>query len=158
VPEARRYRPKSRAEIARNMSAIHSTDTATEMALRHAIHRLGIRYRLYSKALTGRPDLVFPSARLIVFVDGDFWHGRILKERGVAGLRASMRTKNRAYWLKKMTRNVARDVTVTKSLRAGGWKVMRLWETDVRRNVESIASRIERAVRRAREVRRRRGK
>ena len=141
------YRPKPRAEIARNMSAIRSTDNKTERALRRELHSRGLRYRKYRRDLPGKPDIVFPSAKVAVFVDGDYWHCRVLKERGLAALQVQLRTPTRAYWLKKFQRRVELDASADKSLRKLGWLVIRLWESDVRANVTDAANAIVRRVR-----------
>jgi DNA mismatch endonuclease, patch repair protein len=146
-----RYRPKPRDEIARNMAAIRSTENRTETALRKRLHALGLRYRLYARDLPGRPDIVFPSSRVAVFVDGDYWHCRILVENGLAALKASLRTASRNYWLAKFQHRVSRDVEVTMTLRQMGWLVIRLWESDVKRDTAKAAARVERAVRRRRD-------
>lgn len=143
------YRPKDSAEIHRNMAAIRAKENKTERALRSALHRLGLRYRKYSLKLPGQPDIVFPSKRVAVFVDGDYWHARVLQEKGSRAFRATVRKKaTRAYWLAKLRRNVERDRIATKALRDAGWLVIRLWESDTKRNVARVANRIARAVRR----------
>lgn len=143
------YRPKSADEIRRNMSAIRSTENSTERALRSALHRLGLRFRKYSNTLPGRPDIVFPIQRVAVFVDGDYWHARVLQERGLGAFRATVRKKNtRSYWLAKLQRNVERDRAATQALRRDGWLVLRLWESDAKRDLARAAARIARAVRR----------
>lgn len=141
------YRPKSRDEIRRNMSAIRSTGGKAETALRSTLHRRGLRFRKNDKRLAGKPDIVFAGARVAVFVDGDYWHARVLREHGPAALQERIKTANRDYWIDKFTRRVGRDDEVTARLRAGGWTVVRLWESDVRRDVEAAADAVERAVR-----------
>lgn len=140
----RAYRAKARGEIARNMSAIRSTDNAAEVALRKSLHRLGFRYRLQAKSLAGRPDFVFPSKRVAVFVDGDFWHARLLRERGEAELAAQLRTSNRTYWIQKFRRRVQRDDEVTSSLTKQGWSVVRCWESEIRADLPGVSGRIAR--------------
>ena len=99
---------------------------------------MGLRYRKYAKGLPGKPDIVFPSQRLVVFVDGDYWHGRILRENGYEALKERVR-RNPDYWLQKFQRNVARDDDVKNQLERLGWVVLRFWESDVRKNVETVA-------------------
>jgi len=146
----REYRPKSAAEIARNMAAIRSTANLTETALRKAIHRKGFRYRKNVSGVPGRPDLVFPREKVAVFVDGDYWHGRLLRERGLEALESTLRTPTRGYWLAKFQRNVARDDYVTGILKRQGWIVLRFWESDIKRDVLPAARRVAQAVRRRR--------
>lgn len=142
------YRPKPRDEIARNMSAIRSVANKTEVALGRRLHALGFRYRKYGQ-IYGKPDLVFPTERVAVFVDGDYWHGRLLVERGRRALQAALRRLNptaRQYWMTKFTRRVERDMEVTSALRAEGWRVIRVWESDVKRDLTGAALRVGRAV------------
>lgn len=136
------YRPKSREEISRNMSAIRSTENKVESALRSRLHRMGLRYRKYAKELPGRPDFIFAKERVAVFVDGDYWHGRILVEQGMAALEARLRTPNKDYWLKKISRRVERDRSVTCALEDEGWLVLRAWESDVKKDIEAAALQI----------------
>jgi DNA mismatch endonuclease (patch repair protein) len=141
------YRPKPRDEIARNMSAIRSADNKTEAALRKALHRMGLRYRKYAADLPGRPDIVFPTERVAVFVDGDYWHGRVLREQGMDALRARIKTPQKEYWLNKFQRRVARDDYVTGALEAEGWTVLRFWEGDIKKDVAPAAEKVARTVR-----------
>ena len=127
------------------MSAIRSAENRTEVALRRALHALGFRYRTYASQLPGRPDLVFRRSRVVVFVDGDYWHARELVEGNGAALRRRLRRlskQSREYWLKKFRYRVARDREVAELLRCDGWMVIRLWESDVRRDVGFAARRI----------------
>src|SRR2546430_1193486 len=125
------------------MSAIRATDKRTERALRSALHRLGLRYRKYAASLPGRPDIVFPAQKVAVFVDGDYWHARVLQEKGPRAFRATVRKKEtRTYWLAKLRRNVERDRAATSALRKAGWLVVRLWESDTKRDVQRAAVRI----------------
>ena len=133
------YRPKSKAVIARNMSAIRSRGNRTETALRKLIHRMGYRYRKYAKHLPGKPDFVFPAEKVAVFVDGDYWHGRLLREKGVEAVRERMKTSNKTYWIDKFRRNTRRDTQVTNALEREGWAVVRLWESDVKRDLDAAA-------------------
>jgi DNA mismatch endonuclease (patch repair protein) len=134
------------------MSAIRSGENRTETALRCALHALGLRYRKYVKDLPGNPDIVFSKSRVVVFVDGDYWHARELVDGSGSALRRRLRRlpeASRKYWLTKFRRRVQRDRDVTQLLREDGWTVVRMWESDVRRNfsraVRLIVSEIERA-------------
>lgn len=124
----------------RIMQSIRSTDSKAELELRRALWRRGLHYRLHAPGVIGRPDIVFQSVRLAVFVDGDFWHGRVLIDRGRGALIASFREANLDYWLPKIEGNVARDRRVTAELEAQGWNVLRLWELDIRADVERAAT------------------
>jgi DNA mismatch endonuclease (patch repair protein) len=103
-------------------------DTTPELLLRRALRGTGLRYRIDVASLPGRPDLVIPAARLVIFCDGDFWHGRDLKRR----LQKLATGHNAPYWIAKIRSNVDRDRRVGRLLRDSGWKVLRLWERDVR--------------------------
>lgn len=109
------------------------------MLLRKELWRRGLRFRLHASDLPGKPDIVFRRARVAVFCDGDFWHGRRFRER----LEKLARGSNAAYWTAKIAANVARDRRNTRSLRAAGWMVVRVWETDILRDVTRAAGRVE---------------
>jgi len=130
----------------RNMSAIRSTENRTEVALRSALHRSGLRFRKYARDLPGNPDIVFRRARVAVFVDGDFWHARVLREDGLQALRARVAGPNKSYWLQKFQRRVARDDEVNTSLRASGWRVLRFWESELKSTPEKALISIQKAV------------
>lgn len=140
------YNPKSSDEIRRNMSAIRSTGGKTEVALRSILHRRGLRFRKNYGKLLGRPDIVFVRAHVAVFIDGDYWHARVLRERGLDALEASLKTSNRDYWIEKFSNRVTRDDHVTATLKRDGWTVIRLWESDVRANLYAAADLITAAV------------
>lgn len=139
--------PKSKDEITRNMSAIRSRDNRTEFALRRCLFSLGMRYRVHPKNVFGKPDIVFPRARVAVFVDGDYWHARILREEGIDSLKRRLKDAGSEYWITKFTRRVVRDDDVTATLSYQGWEVIRFWEGDIRRDVVPAAARIRSVVR-----------
>lgn len=147
------YRPKSPDEIQRNMSAIRSTGGKTEVALRSILHRRGLRFRKNYAKLIGKPDIVFLGARVAVFIDGDYWHARVLREKGPEALYARIKTANRDYWMDKFTKRVKRDDEVTAALERKGWTVLRFWESDVRGGLEGVADIVERAARRKHRLR-----
>jgi DNA mismatch endonuclease, patch repair protein len=122
------------------MSAIRSSGNAVEVMLRKEVHRIGLRYRVYPKNVFGRPDFVFPTGKVAVFVDGDFWHGRVLIEQGLEALRE--RHRGSTYWIEKTIRRVERDELVTRTLEEAGWLVLRFWESDVKADVKGHAERI----------------
>ena len=120
----------------RNMSRIRSRDSKAELALRRALYALGFRYRLHVAGLPGKPDIVFVRAKVAVFMDGDFWHGRFWARDGKAP-----KTRRR-WWIRKLTRNIERDRAVNRTLRKSGWKVVRVWESEIRRDARTVAERI----------------
>ncbi|MGW4498611.1 very short patch repair endonuclease [Micromonospora sp. NPDC004336] len=112
-------------------------DTAPEIALRRAVHALGLRYRLgRTLANRCRPDLVFAGPRVAVFVDGCFWHG--CPQHGPSGFRGP----NADKWEAKIAANRARDRRVDNELTEAGWRVVRVWECEVRRGAEDAARRV----------------
>lgn len=117
--------------------------TRCEVVLRKALWAQGLRYRLHTPHLPGRPDLVFIGAQIAVFVDGDFWHGRNLRTR----LRNLNRGHNSSYWVNKISNNVRRDRRNTLLLKEAGWDVIRVWETDLYRDKDGTAQSIARIVR-----------
>jgi DNA mismatch endonuclease, patch repair protein len=118
-------------------------DTRPELMLRLALRGKGLRYRLDVASLPGRPDLVVPRARLAVFCDGDFWHGRGLQRR----VQKLARGHNASYWVSKIKSNVARDRRIKRLLQQSGWTVLRLWESDVRANPKRAAATVLHAAR-----------
>ncbi|MBI5870976.1 MAG: DNA mismatch endonuclease Vsr [Actinobacteria bacterium] len=108
------------------MRAVHSEDTGPEMIVRKLVHSLGFRYRLHVSTLPGKPDLVFPSRRKVIFVHGCFWHGDSCKR----GKRVPK--GNRDYWVKKISRNVERDKKNQKLLNELGWDYLIIWEHELK--------------------------
>ena len=107
--------------------------------MRKALRKLDLRgYRVDDDRLAGRPDVVFSVARVVVFCDGDFWHGRDLEAR-IGRLSGG---HNAPYWVGKISGNVARDRKRNEELAAAGWTVLRFWESDILKNADEIASRI----------------
>lgn len=120
-----------------------SHNTKAEVLLRKELWRRGLRYRLHAVNLAGKPDIVFRAARVVVFCDGDFWHGR----RWLQRREKLSRGANAPYWTAKIAANVARDHRNTRALRRAGWTVIRLWETDIIRDVVKAGQRVEDVVR-----------
>lgn len=130
------------------MAAVRHKNSKAEMALRTSLFARGLRYRLHRRDLLGKPDLVFPGQKVVVFVDGDYWHGRAIITDGESAFRQTMRTDRAEWWVAKLKRNVARDAEVTQALRTAGWIVLRFWESDVLASLPRITRRIERMVKR----------
>ena len=135
--------PASRRASAAARGSSRKRDTGCEIELRRAMWRLGLRSRLGGSGLPGRPDVVFPAARVAVFCDGDFWHGRRLDAR-LERLRSG---HNATYWIDKIRANVARDRRVDAELDALGWLVLRRWETDIRSDPSAAAAEVAEVVR-----------
>ena len=125
---------KRRSEI---MANIRAKGMKPEMAVRRLVHAMGYRYRLHRSDLPGKPDLVFPARRKVIFVHGCFWH-----QHDDPACRIARRPKsNQHYWLPKLERNVARDAAHLAQLAQLGWDVLVIWECDLLRD-DGIADRI----------------
>ncbi len=116
------------------MSGIKGRDTVPELSLRREVWALGLRYRLQYQIGRTRPDMVFVGAKLVVFVDGCFWHG--------CPLHSTMPKNNREFWERKLRRNRERDTENTQQLEAEGWRVLRIWEHEIRASAANCARRI----------------
>ena len=125
-----------RATRSRMMSGIRGRDTKPEKQVRSLLHRAGLRFRLHAK-LPGKPDLVFPKHRAVVFVHGCFWHRH-------AGCRyATTPSSNVEFWQTKFDANVARDRRVTRQLRKEGWRVFVVWSCRIAENhMQSLTRKI----------------
>lgn len=135
--------PRDPAVTSRIMAAVRSKDTEPELLLRRELHRRGLRYRLHVKDLPGRPDIVFPRAKLVVFVDGDFWHGQGWRERGFSSWEEQFENhRDPEKWRTKIRRNMERDREVDAALEDSEWRVLRLRERDVRADVVGAANRV----------------
>ena len=110
----------------RMMSGIRGKNTKPEIALRRLLHRSGLRYRLHSAHLPGRPDIVFPSRRIVIFVHGCFWH----RHDGCHW--CSTPSSNEEFWEAKFAGNVRRDHEAIELLRAASWRVAVVWECSLR--------------------------
>lgn len=115
------------------MAAVRNKDSKAELLLRRALHARGLRYRLHARDLPGRPDIVFRARRMVVFLDGDLWHGNAWRVRGRAAMSDLFPTRT-DWWVAKITRNMERDREVDQALQASGWSVIRVWESDVLRD------------------------
>jgi len=112
-----------------NMRAIRSKHMLPELVVRSLVHKLGYRFRLHRPDLPGKPDLVFPARRKIIFVNGCFWHSH---ECRIAHVPKS----NQGYWGPKLQRNKVRDAKNIGELKADGWKVLVIWECQTRNEHE----------------------
>lgn len=131
--------PKTTHKI---MSSIHSAETRPELALRHELWRRGLRYRKNDKRLPGKPDIVFSRARLAIFCDGDFWHGHNWAIRGYGSLEEELKRYSKA-WADKILRNIQRDKDVNQKLKDLGWQVLRIWESDIKKDIQLCGNMVE---------------
>lgn len=118
----------------KNMSRIRSRDTRPELLLRRALWHCGLRYRKNVRALPGKPDIVLARYRIVIFVDGDFWHAR-----GHQANPGEQVATNRDFWQKKLRRNVERDRSANRELAEAGWTVLRFWENDIKKSLQECA-------------------
>jgi len=118
------------------MRAVRTSGTEPEERLAVALKALRLRFRRNDARIFGRPDFTFRQARLAVFVDGDFWHGRKWFEDGAAP------ATNAEFWIGKFERNRQRDRIVDRELRRTGWSVLRLWDSCVRKSPAASAARV----------------
>jgi DNA mismatch endonuclease (patch repair protein) len=143
LPPAPRRAPEPSTPAARaRMRANRSYDTAPERALRSALHRRGLRFRKHVRVLAEyrcRPDIVFPRERVVVFLDGCFWHG--------CPQHWTVPNANRAFWMAKVERNRARAERDDFALAEAGWSVVRCWEHE---DTADAANRVEAVVRKRR--------
>lgn len=107
------------------MSHIRSKDMAPEIVVRRLVYRMGYRYRLHRSDLPGKPDLVFPSRKKIIFVHGCFWHQHAECKDG------HLPKTNLEYWIPKLERNILRDKKVVEELAEMGWNVLVIWECEL---------------------------
>lgn len=122
------------------MARVKSKNTSFEMMLRRELWRRGLRYRANDKTVFGKPDVVFKSKKIAVFVDSEFWHGKDYPNG------KNIPKENNDYWVKKIERNIARDKEVNRTLKKEGWKVIRIWSKDLKSNVSEFADKIQKAV------------
>jgi DNA mismatch endonuclease (patch repair protein) len=121
----------------RNMSRIRSKNTTPELIVRRLVHAAGFRFRLHVRGLSGRPDLVFPCLRKIIFVHGCFWHRHSCPNGKVVPV------TRREFWSSKLEGNVSRDAAARRQLRREGWKVLVVWECETRvRNFQHLQSKL----------------
>lgn len=123
--------PEQRRRI---MAAVGSRNTTPEVRLRKALYAVGVRgWRCHYRRAPGTPDLAWPGSRVAVFVDGAFWHGHPSRHRpGRSG----------DYWDNKIARNVERDRQVDRELEALGWVVERIWDFEIRRDLDAVVERV----------------
>jgi len=138
-----RYQRDGRAPLPQSektskvMSANRGKDTRPEIILRRALWAKGIRgYRLHSKDLPGRPDIVFPKCRLAIMVNGCFWHR-------CPNCKPSIPKSHTTFWNDKFARNIERDSRVIRELNDMGWRTIVVWECSIRSNVDEVVKMIE---------------
>jgi DNA mismatch endonuclease (patch repair protein) len=123
-------------ERSQHMAKIKSKDTKAELILRKALFKLGLRYRKNDCRFPGKPDIVFSTQKLIIFIDGAFWHGYNwdLKKHKIK--------TNRDFWIPKIEGNIERDRYINVILSQSGWTVLRFWDHQVMKELDSCLTRI----------------
>ena len=121
------YTTPERSKI---MSKIRGKNTKPELAFRKALYAAGYRYRIDYKKLIGKPDIVLKKYKTVIFIDGEYWHGRNWEER-----KPKIKT-NREFWVAKFERNIQRDKEVNAELERLGYTVFRFWESEVKKELE----------------------
>ncbi len=114
-----RISPETRSKL---MARVRRKDTMPELIVRRLLHSMGYRFRLHRKDLPGKPDIVLPRHRAVVFCHGCFWHAHTACARGTPP------ATNTDWWVKKLERNVSRDRRNRNDLETSGWKVLVVWQ------------------------------
>ncbi|WP_113662488.1 very short patch repair endonuclease [Pedobacter nanyangensis] len=125
------YTTRQRSKI---MAKISGSNSKPELLLRKALWKENIRFRIHRKDLPGRPDLVMEKYQLVIFVDGDFWHGYEWQKRKPK--------TNQQFWIPKIERNMQRDRFVNQALQCLGYVVMRFWEHEIKQNLKASVNQI----------------
>lgn len=120
----------------RMMSRIRGRDTMPEVALRKSLHRKGFRFRLHSRRLPGKPDLVLTKYNAVVFVHGCFWH------RHAGCSFTTTPASNIDFWREKFAKTVQRDARTCEKLRSKGWRIATVWECSLRNDMLDVSSRL----------------
>ena len=127
------FTPEKRSEI---MRSVHGSDTKPEILVRSMLHRAGYRFRKNVKTLPGKPDIVLPKYKTVIFVHGCFWH----RHKGCK--HTTTPSANVAFWQKKFAANIANDKKHARALRKLGWKVITVWECEVDRMVDGMPNKL----------------
>lgn len=132
---------KTQEQISYNMQRVKCKDTAIEVILRRELWRRGLRFRKNVKTIFGKPDIVFTGAKIAIFCDSEFWHGYDWEHK------INEIKSNQEFWITKIERNMLRDIEVNAHLQSEGWRVLRYWGHDIKKNVTACADEIEKVVR-----------
>lgn len=123
----------TKEQRSKNMSHIRSKDTSIELKVRKYLFSLGYRYRVNYKKLPGKPDIVFTKKKIAIFIHGCYWHGHNCNSRY-----AHVSKSNTDYWNTKIQRNQERDKRNIEQLEKDGWKVIVLWECEIKEDFEKV--------------------
>lgn len=131
-----RHTPQQRSK---NMRAIKSTATKAEITLAKALWHLGYRYRKNNKTVFGKPDFTFKKLKIAIFVDSEFFHGKNWETK-------KKPQTNAEFWIKKIERNMQRDIEVNTYLESQNWKVLRFWSNEIKNNLDECVRLIEKEI------------
>ncbi len=131
----------SRERRSWNMSRIKGRNTGPELRLRSLLHRAGFRFRIHAKHLPGKPDIILPKYRTVIFVHGCFWH----RHEGCRN--ATVPSTRPEFWNEKFALNVARDARARALLEAAGWSVITVWECELKADPDGIVERLSHDIR-----------
>jgi len=129
------------------MSSIGSKNTKPEKLLGSAMWKLGLRYRKHGSNLPGSPDFYFKGPKIAVFCDGDFWHGNNWRLRGFDSLEDELNSYS-DFWASKIRNNIERDKRNNEELQEMGWKVLRFWGSEIKKDAESCAKKVQKVYKR----------
>lgn len=118
------------------MSKVKGSNTKPELLLKKALWHAGLRYRSNRRKLPGKPDLAFIKYKLVIFIDGTFWHGHDWETR------KEQIQSNRGFWIPKIERNMQRDREINQYYRSKGWKVLRFWDFEVKKELGVCVRRV----------------
>ena len=128
--------------VSRRLAAVRHKDSEPELILRRARWARGRRFRLYSSGVIGKPELVLSGSWAAVFVDGDFWHDRLVQEGRMDALAKQFR-RRRGWWLEMVQGYITSDARVGGALESLGRTVVRVWESEIREDVRGAVQRFE---------------
>ncbi len=128
----RKVPPAKNEAVRKTMQGNKKKDTSIELLLRRALFKRGVRYRKNAKSILGTPDIAIKKYKLLIFCDGDFWHGK--EYHGVK--------THEWFWNEKIKRNRERDLEYTIRLRDEGWTVLRFWESEIKKDVEKCVDKV----------------
>lgn len=133
---------KTKQQRSANMRRIKNKDSAIEVTLRKALWAKGYRYRKNYSKLPGKPDIVLTKYHIAIFCDSEFFHGKDWTQLE----QQLKRSNNSDFWIKKISRNIERDIEVNKKLQALGWTVLRFWGKEIKSNTDECIKTIEEAI------------
>lgn len=133
---------KTKQQRSANMQKIKNKDSAIEITLRKALWSKGYRYRKNYSKLPGKPDIVLTKYHIAIFCDSEFFHGKDWPQ-----LKQQLkRSNNSDFWIKKISRNIERDIEINKELQALGWTVLRFWGKEIKSNTDECIKTIEETI------------